>query len=119
MMYHINMDISGPCFVKIKNGIPFNKFEVAVRRRTPKGVQTTFFWFDKEEDADVYRAYLIQVEGLEDLDATIRSNRTYLWEKRELQAFRDSLDVDELPNKVRDLKFTTETVFVEMRYANK
>lgn len=119
MLYHINMDISGPCFVVIKNGMPFNKYEVAVRTKTPKGVQTTYYWFKRLQDAELYRLYLIQVEGLKDLDSTISSNRTYHWERKELETFRDSLDLETLPRKVQNIVFTTETVFVETRYANK
>ena len=109
------MDIRGPCFYKIRNGQPFNKYEILASKRTPKGTYTTKYWFDKEEDAELYLMYLFQCQGERELDALMHSDRTYKWEKRELQEFIDSIDWEELPNRIANMKFETETTSVEMR----
>ena len=109
------MELSGPSFVIVKNGRLLNKYELIARVRTPKGIQSTLYYFDKEPDAELYRLYLIQQQGKKELDKVISSDRTYLHDKREYQEFRDSIDWDELPNKAKKIKFTTETEFVEIR----
>lgn len=109
------MDIRGPCFYKIKNGQPFNKYEILASRRTPKGIHTTKYYFDTEDDAELYLLYLYQCQGRRNLETTLHSERTYKWEKRELEAFMDSIDWQELPDRVKDIKVTIETTFVEMR----
>lgn len=109
------MDIRGPCFYKIKNGQPFNKYEILASKRTPKGIYTTKYWFNTAEDAETYLMYLYQCEGGKNLEALMHSDRTYLWEKRELQKFIDSIDWNELPNKIKNIQVQTETTFVEMR----
>lgn len=110
------MEISGPSLVLVKNGKPFNKYEVSTRVRTPKGVKTDLYWFNKQKDAELYIEYLVQVRGLQEMEETLRSKRTYLWEKQELLEFRETLDLTTLPEKVKKLKFTHESVFVETRF---
>lgn len=109
------MELSGPSFVIVKNGRLINKYELIERIRTPKGIQSTLYYFDTEEDAETYRLFLIQKKGEEELDRLICSNRTHKWERREYEAFKDTIDWAELPNKVKKIKFTSEEVFVEMR----
>ena len=96
------MEISGPGHVLVRNGLPFNKYEVVERLRTPKGTLATFYFFDKYKDAEVY--YQVPAEyGVESID--IANKRTYLWEKEELREFKASLDLTVLEKAVAKLKF--------------
>lgn len=109
------MELSGPCFVIVKNGRLINKYELIARVRTPKGIQSTLYYFTTEEDAETYRLYLIQKEGEKELNRIIQSDRTYLHDKKDYKAFRDSIDWAELPAKVKKIKVETLNEFVEMR----
>lgn len=109
------MELSGPCFVIVKNGRLINKYELIARVRTPKGIQSTMYYFDTPEDAEIYREYLIQKEGAKELDRVIHSERTYLKDKKEYEEFRDSIDWATLPTKVKKIKVEVLTDFVEMR----
>lgn len=105
------MRIGGPAFCSIKGGLPFNKYEVLTSQLTPKGLLFTHYYFDNVDDAELYIRYLQQVEGLNDLKRQLRSSRTYLYEKRELEEFMETIDWDELPNKVKNLTFTVEKCY--------
>lgn len=107
------MEVSGPDKVLLKDGLPFNKFEVVTRVRTPKGTTATFYYFDRWADAELYYHYLLQVIGINNLEKTINNKRTFLWEKKELQEFLDTIDQSILEEAVKDLHFTTETKFFE------
>lgn len=109
------MELSGPSFVIVKNGKLINKYELIARVRSPKGIQSTLYYFNTEKDAELYRQYLIQCEGLKSLDKAITSRRIFNWERKEYEDFKESIDWDELPAKIKDIKFTSETVFVEIR----
>ena len=92
-----------------------NKYELIARVRTPKGIQSTLYYFKTLADAEIYRLYLIQQEGAKELDRVIRSERTYQHDKREYEEFRASIDWDTLPAKVKKIDVEIETAFVEMR----
>lgn len=105
-VYHIDMtNISGPCLVIIKNGEPFNKYEVVATETTPLCITTEVFYFDNKDDAELYVLYLQREAGLDDIEKLLRSDRTFLWEKREYEEFMKTIDWDEYKNKVKDLKF--------------
>lgn len=114
-MYHEDMELSGPSFVIVKNGRLINKYELIARVRTPKGITSTLYYFDSEADAELYKEYLLQREGEKELDKTIASRRIFNWERKDLEEFKESIDWDELPAKIKDIKVTSETVFVELR----
>lgn len=105
------MEISGPCHILVRNGLPYDKYEIVTRLRTPKGLLATFYFFDKYKDAEVYYHYLLQVEGVANIDKAINNKRTYLWEKEELREFKASLDLTILENAVKKLKFETDEQF--------
>lgn len=107
------MEISGPGHILVRNGLPFNKYEVVERLRTPKGTLANFYFFDKYADAELYYHYLLQVNGVNDIDKAIANKRTYLWEKEELIAFKGTLDLSILENAVKKLEFIKDTVFYE------
>lgn len=92
-----------------------NKYELIARSSTPKGIFSTRYYFNKEKDAELYRLYLLQKEGERQINAVIKSERTHNWERREYQEFKESIDWNELPAKVKNIKFISETDFVEMR----
>lgn len=114
-MYNKNMDISGPSFCGIRNGKPCNKYLIVTRVQTLKGITNVLYFFDTKDDAELYLRFLQQVEGEKFVNSVIHSNRTPIWERREFVEFKESIDWEELRVKVKDIKFTTETVFVEMR----
>lgn len=86
--------------------------------RTPKGVHATLYWFNTETAAEAYLQYLTMLNGIKELEARIKSPKTYLWEKADLQKFRDTLDITPLERRVRRIKFTTEEVFIDTRQKN-
>lgn len=99
------MNVSGPCFVLIKNGVPFNKYEVVATENSPLCITTEAFYFENKDDAELYVRYLQQEAGLKDINKLLSSNRTFKWEKEEYKEFKDSIDWDELRNAVKGLKF--------------
>lgn len=109
------MELSGPSFVIVKNGRLLKKYEVIARSCSPKGIQTTAYYFNKKRDAELYYQYLNQIEGEKSLNNLINSDRTFKWEKKEYQDFKDSIDWNELPSKIKKIKFTSETTFTEVR----
>lgn len=109
------MTISGPCFCPIKGGRPFNKYEVVCRFRTPKGYEATKYYLDTKEDAELYLLFLYQQEGLHSINKTLASTRTYRWERDELERFKESIDWEELPAKIKNINVTIEKTFVEIR----
>ena len=109
------MDISGPSFCKVRNGKPCNKYLIITRERTPKGIYNVLYFFKTVNDAELYLRFLQQKEGERFIKSVIGSTRTPLWEKKEFKEFKDSIDWEEIPAKVKKIKFTTETVFTEIR----
>lgn len=102
------MNVSGPCFVSIKNGLPFGKYEVVATTKTPLSIITEAFYFEQNADAELYVKYLQQEAGLKDINKLLSSDRTFKWEKEEYRAFRDSINWDELRDAVKNLKFEYE-----------
>ena len=110
------MNVSGPCLVIVKNGVPFNKYEVVATKTSPLCITAEAFYFDNQDDAELYVKYLQREAGKEDIDKLLASDRTFLWEKKEYETFRDSIDWDELKNAVKDLKFDYQkTVYKRKR----
>lgn len=107
------MSISGPCFVPIKNGKPFNKYELVWVVKTPKGTKATKYYLRTKEAAERYLVYLQHLEGQEIIEAALRSSRTYKWEKDEYIAFRDSIDWKSIEKDIKHFKVITETTFIE------
>lgn len=99
------MNVSGPCFVIIKNGEPFNKYEVVATETTPLCITTEAYYFEKEYEAELYVKYLQQEAGLKDINKLLSSDRTFKWEKDEYKEFKDSINWEELRDAVKDLKF--------------
>lgn len=114
-MYNKDMDISGPSFCAIRNGKPCNKYLLITREKTPKGIHNVLYFFTTKNDAEFYLRFLQQKEGERFLNSVLNSSRTPLWEKKEYDEFKESIDWEEIPAKVRDIKFTTEIVFTEIR----
>jgi len=109
------MNVSGPCFVIMKNGAAFNKYEVAATENTPLAIITTLYYFDDKDDAELYVKFLLQENGLRELNKLLASDRTFKWEKEEYEVFKNSINWDELRNKVKSLTFTTQTIKVQRK----
>lgn len=99
----------------VRNGKPCNKYLLITRERTPKGITSVLYFFDTVEAAELYLRFLQQVEGQKFIESIIHASRTPLWEKREFRDFQETIDWDELPAKIKNIKFTTETVFTEIK----
>lgn len=99
------MNVSGPCFVIIKNGEPFNKYEVVATTKTPLSIIAEAFYFDNVKDAELYVKYLQREAGLKEINKLLSSNRTFKWEKEEYSEFKNSIDWDEYKSQVKNLKF--------------
>ena len=99
------MNVSGPCFVVMKDGATFNKYEVVATQKTPLLIIAEAFYFDKEADAELYVKYLQREAGLKDINKLLSSDRTFKWEKEEYRDFKDTIDWDEYKRLVKDLKF--------------
>lgn len=117
-MYNVNMDIKGPAFVIMKDGKMLNKYEIVTTKKTLAGYQNTCFYFNSKKDAELYLRFLQQVEGEKFIKDILSSRRTPNWEKKEFREFEETIDWDELPAKVRNIKFTTVSNFVEIRNRN-
>lgn len=109
------MDISGPAFCILKDGKPFNKYEVVATDRNAKGITATAYYFDSKEDAELYLRFLLQKEGEKSINAFLHSERTPLWEKREYREFKESIDWNEIPAKVKNIKFTKQITFTKIK----
>lgn len=109
------MSVSGPCFVIMKDGVIFNKYEVTHTEQTPLLIKTDSFFFDSKDDAEIYYKFLLQEEGEKDLRRAINSDRTFLYEKEELIAFRNSINWDELKDKVKQMSYITQTTVVQRK----
>jgi hypothetical protein len=114
-MYNINMDIKGPAFVIMKDGKTLNKFEIITTKKTLGGYQNTCYYFNNKNDAELYLRFLQQIAGRRFIEETLSSRRTPNWEKKEFREFEESIDWDEIPAKVKNIKFTTISNFVEIR----
>lgn len=109
------MSVSGPCFVIMKDGVSFNKYEVTHTVQTPLLIKTDSFYFDNKDDAETYFLFLQQEEGEKELNKTINCDRTFLYEKEELIAFRNSINWDELRDKVKKMSYFTQTTVVKRK----
>lgn len=109
------MSVSGPCFVIVKDGVPFNKYEVTHTTKLPFAIKTESFFFDNEKDAETYFLFLQQEEGKKELNRAINSDRTFLYERAELIAFKKTINWDELKNKAKTLHFIKQTTITNTR----
>ena len=109
------MSVSGPCFVIMKDGVPFNKYEVTQTEQTTFTIKTDSFFFDNKDDAETYFLFLQQEEGEKELQKAILADRTFVYEKEELIAFRDSIDWDVLRKKAAQLSFIKQTTVVKRK----
>lgn len=99
------MNISGPCLVIIKNGEPFNKYEVVTTETTPLCINTEVFYFNNKDDAELYVLYLQREKGKKDIEKILHSDRTFLWEKKEYEDFKETIDWNEYKDKIKNIKF--------------
>lgn len=97
--------MSGPCFVIIKNGVPFNKYEVVATESTPLCITTEVFYFKEKDEAELYVKYLQRKAGLKDINKILHSERTFLWEKKEYEEFKNSIDWSEYDDRIKKMKF--------------
>ena len=109
------MKLSGPCFVLVHNGTPFNKWQVNKSFIRNHRITTESYYFDTKEDAETYFLYLQQEIAREDLEKTIKSKKTYNWERAELIEFKKTLDFSILEDKIKDIQFTQEINYCEAR----
>lgn len=113
------MNVSGPCFVIVKNGVPFNKYEVNATVNSPIGCwTTTSYYFDKKEEAETFYLYLLQEEGEKEIDKLLKSDRTFLWEKAEYREFKKSINWQELRDKVKKIHYTKIVTVTKIKRNN-
>ena len=105
------MELSGPSYCQIKDGLPCNKWMLTAHERTPKGTTYDIYLFAKKDDAETYLKYLQQCIGVDDLLKKINNPRTFKWEKEEYQEFYNSLDLTVLENAAKKIKFETDHKF--------
>ena len=108
------MSVSGPCLVIIKNGVPFNKYEVVKSARTVEGIVSEKWYFDSEDEAEIMSLYLQQLEGLEDVEMILRSKKRSKQEKTEYQEMLDTMDLERLPALVKQFHPVYEKAFVKI-----
>lgn len=97
------------CFVIMKDGQPFNKWEVYTMQYNPSrgGQSYTFYYFDTKEDAETARQYFICKECERVSKNNIGRKYTYNKEIMEWQMLLESLDISALEAKWKSLKYTT------------
>ena len=109
------MKLSGPCHVSMHNGIPMDKWLVSKSYIRNHQITTECYYFNTEEAAEIYYLYLQQEIAREDLEKTIKSKKTYQWEKKELLEFKKTLDFSVLENKIKDITFSKEINYCQIR----
>lgn len=109
------MKLSGPCFMPVHLGKPFNKWQVNRSFTRNHKITTESYYFNSKEDAETYYQYFIQEAAREDLEKAIKSTRTYKWEKEELIEFKKTLDFSILENKIKNIFFIKEVNICEIR----
>lgn len=113
-IYYIDVSVSGPCLVLIKNGVPFNKYEVVKSARTLEGMVNEKWYFDSFEEAEIMTLYLQQLEGVADVEAILRSKKRSRQEKNEYQEMLNTMDLNTLPALAKQLNPVYEKVFVKI-----
>jgi len=102
-------DISDVCFISVKDGLPFNKFEITKTTRTGISAATIeSWWFDTMDDADKYRLFLLLEEGYKNLGQAIHSVHTPSADRADYKIYRASLDLHQYDEIIRQIKFTTQ-----------
>ena len=109
------MKLSGPCFMPVHLGKPFNKWQVNKTYIKNHKIITESYYFNSQQDAETYYDFFIQEEARADLEKTIKSTRTYKWEKEELIEFKKTLDFSILENKIKNIFFIKEVNICEIR----
>ena len=109
------MELSGPSYCQIKDGLPCNKWLITTHERTPKGTSYEVYLFKTKPDAETYFLYLQQCIGVDDLLKKINNPRTFKWEREEYQEFYDSLDLKTLEEAAKKIKFEQEHKFYPAR----
>lgn len=109
------MELSGPSYCHIKDGLPCNKWMITAWDKTPKGTKYDIYYFTTEQEAETYLKYLNQVYGVEDLKKKINNPRTFKWEVKEYEEFLESLDLSFLENAVKDIHFEKDYKFYPAR----
>lgn len=109
------MKLSGPCFVAVHLGKPCNKWQLNRTFVRNNKITTESYYFNTQEEAEIYYDYFIQEDARNDLEKAIKSNRMYKWEKEELIEFKKTLDFSILENKIKNITFTKEINYCEIR----
>lgn len=109
------MKLSGPCHVSFHNGKPMDKWLVNKSYIRNQRITTESYYFNTQQAAEIYYLYLQQEIARTDLEKTINSRKTYLWEKKELLEFKKTLDFSILENKIKNITFVKEINHCEIR----
>lgn len=109
------MELSGPSYCQIKDGMPCNKWMITESERTPKGISYDVYYFVKKDDAETYLLYLQQCIGVDDVKKKINNPRTFKWEVAEYEEFLESLDLTVLEKAVENITFEKEHKFYPAR----
>ena len=111
----VKMKLTGPCYVAVHLGKPCGKWQVNRSFVRNHRITTESYYFNTQEEAETYFLYFQQQIAREDLEKTIKSKKTYQWERKELLEFKKTLDFSVLENKIKDITFTKETNYCETR----
>ena len=109
------MKLTGPCYVAVHLGKPCGKWQINRTSVRNHRITTESYYFNTKEEAETYFLYFQQEIAREDLEKTIKSKKTYQWERRELLEFKKTLDFSVLENKIKGITFTKETNYCETR----
>lgn len=109
------MKLSGPCHVSMHNGVPMDKWLVNKSYIRNHKIITESYYFNTEQEAETFYLYLQQEIAREDLEKTIKSKKTYQWEREELLEFKKTLDFSILENKIKDITFSKEINYCQIR----
>lgn len=109
------MKLSGPCHVSFHNGKPMDKWLVNKTYIRNHQITTESYYFDTEQEAETFYLYFQQEIARDDLEKTIKSKKTYQWERKELLEFKKTLDFSILENKIKDITFSKEINYCQIR----
>lgn len=86
--------VSNTCFVRVKDGKPFNKYEVrqTTTNRFTCTANVEFWYFDKEEDAELYRRFLLERIGETEIHRLAGSSTVTSFDRKAYREFIDNTD---------------------------
>lgn len=109
------MSISGPSLVILKEGKPFNRYEIVVTDKTLRGYKNTKYFLKTKAEAEDYLRHLLDIEGEKLIDEALSSKKVFMWEKPMYEELRDQEDWEERAERCSHYDIIIENTFVPIK----